>query len=157
MAVATWRSFCSSLRLASAVLSVLAWTWPIIVAFGQTIALFCNWAALAYVQHSLAEARARNISTVPKDNIFMTGYTLLKAWLPGSIYYCAVLWLFGTLIYWHVLHDIPAYAISIAAASIFVMYLIKCGINAPPIRVCLTRACLASERVRITFDGYNDF
>jgi hypothetical protein len=100
------------------------------------------------VQYSLAQARKHSISTVPKNNI-LTGYALFKAWLPGSIFYCGVLWLVGLLVYWHQLHDIAFYAIA-AAANIFVMYLIKCGIDAPSIRVCLTGACLAAERVRTT-------
>jgi serine/threonine protein kinase len=154
-----WRSITSEslmrLETVTAMILVVGGTltdspaWPIITAFGQTIALLCNWATFTYVQYSLVQARKSSISTVPKDNT-LTGYALFKSWLPGSIFYCTVLWLVGLLLYWHFLHDTAFYAIAAAAANIFVMYLIKCGIDAPPIRVCLTRACLAAERVRAT-------
>ena len=127
------------------------WAWPIFTAIGQTLAFACNWAALIFVQHSLTEASRRDITTVPKD-ISLTGLALFRTWLPGSAFYAMVVWLIGSLIYLHVLHDIAVYAISVVAINIFLLYLVKCGINASPIRVCITRACLAAERLRVTFN-----
>jgi hypothetical protein len=155
-----WRSISSEafmrLETVTAMILVLlgtlvdSWWWPILTAIGQMVALSCNWSTLAFVQHSMSAARARNLSTVPEDNMSMPGFVLFKTWLPGSLFYAAVVWLIGSLIYLRFLHDIPVYAISVAAINIFMFYIVKCGINAPPIRVCLTRACLAAERIRIT-------
>lgn len=156
---AGWRAIASEglMRLETVTAMVLVlignlvntWAWPILTAIGQTLALLCNWAALVYVQQSLAQARDRNISTVPRNDMTMTGYALFKSWLPGSLFYAAVVWLIGLLIYFEFLHDIPVYAISVVAINMF-LYLVKCGINAPQIRVCLTRACLAAERLRVS-------
>jgi serine/threonine protein kinase len=123
--------------------------WPIASAIGQTMSLFCNWAVVSFATKALAEARGHGISTVAQDDHAITGLDSFHEWVPSSLFYAAVVWLIGSLIYIQVLHDIPIYAISVAAVNIFLFYMIKCGIGAPTIRVAIARACLAAERVRV--------
>lgn len=52
------------------------------------------------------------------------------------------------LIYHGAFKDIYVYAMAVASINFFLFYVIKCGRGAAEIRVVLTRAMLASERLR---------
>ena len=46
------------------------------------------------------------------------------------------------------LNDLLFYALTMAALNVFLLYLAKCTISATEVRVALTRACFAAERLR---------
>lgn len=154
-----WRTFLAEffmrLETVTSMILVLAATlvearwWPIASAIGQTISLLCNWSVVSFARKAISTARAEGISTVAGDDHAITGLDSLAEWIPSSLFYTVVVWLIGSLIYIHVLHDIAVYAISVAAINIFLFYIIKCGIGAPTIRVAIARSCLCAERLRM--------
>ena len=75
----------------------------------------------------------------------MTGFA---EWTPSALFYAAVTWTIGLLIFRGALKDIYVYALSVASLNFFLFYLIKCGRGAAEIRVVLVRAMLAAERLR---------
>jgi hypothetical protein len=122
--------------------------WPICSALGQTLVFFCNAAAILFARRALADARRRRLTTVPPSDSKVTGMASFAEWTPTSLFYAVVVWVIGWLIYEGTLKDTWVYALSVASINFFLFYLIKCGAGAAEIRVVLSRATLAAERLR---------
>jgi protein kinase-like protein len=118
--------------------------WLFSVASGMALVTFCNAAVVGYARAALRQARAAGLSTVP-DRVY--GVEKYGSWLSGNLLYAAVLWTIAPLLYVGILHDTLVYMVAVMIANIPQMYLIKCGIEAVPIRTGLGRACLAAERL----------
>jgi hypothetical protein len=122
--------------------------WPLGVAAGQIVAAACNWAVLRFVTSAFAAARDRGLSAVPRDDRRITGLSGFTGWPPTSIFYAAAASVIGTLVYLGRLHDIWVYASAVIAINLVLFYAIKCGSRAGEVRVVVTRAVLAAERLR---------
>jgi hypothetical protein len=124
--------------------------WPIASAIGQTIIFFANLFIFRFAVKSLDAARIKGISTAGERGDRLPGLISYGEWVPASFFYAVVVWFFGALIYVHVLHDVGVYAVGVASVNLFLFYVIKCGgESGRDIRIALSRACNAAERVRI--------
>ena len=123
--------------------------WPIAAAIGQTCTVVCNFAVASFVGAALRQAQQAKVSTVPANNDEITGYFAFRSWWPSSLIYAAVTWAVALFIVHHKLRDETFYALVVVALNVGLFYFVKCGTNAPTIRVALTRACLAAERLRV--------
>jgi hypothetical protein len=122
--------------------------WPICSAIGQTLVFLCNGCALLFARRALADARERRLTTVPSSNNKVTGMASFAEWTPTSLFYAVIVWVIGLLIFAGTLKDTWVYALSVASINFFLFYLIKCGSGAAEVRVVLSRATLAAERLR---------
>jgi hypothetical protein len=122
--------------------------WPLSVAAGQVLAAACNWTVLRFVTSAFAAARRRELSAVPRDDRRITGLAGLTGWPPTSTLYAAAACVIGAGIYLGRLQDLWVYASSVIAINVVLFYAIKCGSRAAEVRVVLTRAVLAAERLR---------
>jgi serine/threonine protein kinase len=128
--------------------------WPIASAIGQTIIFFTNWEIYSFARTSIKKARDLRISTAGAQKTRLPGLISYGEWVPVSLFYAAIVWTMGSLIYVGVLHDIGMYAIGVASINIFVFYIVKCsGVSADDIRIALARAFTLAERVRIINDA----
>jgi hypothetical protein len=78
----------------------------------------------------------------------ITGVAAFSEWVPSSLFYAGVVSVIGMLIYLGKLHDEWMYALAVSAINFFLFYIIKCGKGASEVRVLLTRASFAGERLR---------
>ncbi|MFY1632805.1 hypothetical protein ACN27F_05850 [Solwaraspora sp. WMMB335] len=122
--------------------------WPINSAIGQTLSLFTNSATLLFARRALADARRRGLSTVPPSDARTTGLASFAEWTPSSLFYAGIVWAIGTAVYQGALQDVYVYALSVASINLFLFYMIKCGRGATEVRIVLTRATWAAERLR---------
>jgi hypothetical protein len=122
--------------------------WPIDTAIGQLLAAGCNWAVLRFVTGAFRAARARGLSAVPREDRAIPGLTPYTGWVPTSTFYAVACCVIATLIYLGRLRDEWMYASAVVAINLFLFYAIKCGSRAAEVRVVLTRAVLAAERLR---------
>lgn len=122
--------------------------WPLSVAAGQVVAAACNWTVLRFVTSAFGAARRRELSAVPRDDRRVTGLAGLTGWPPTSTLYAAAACVIGAGIYLGRLQDIWVYASSVIAINVVLFYAIKCGSRAAEVRIVLTRAVLAAERLR---------
>jgi hypothetical protein len=122
--------------------------WPINTAIGQVLAAACNWAVLRFATGAFGAARDRGLSTVPRDDRGITGLSPFSGWVPTSMFYAAAACAIATLLYLGKLHDEWMYAVAVIAINLVLVYAIKCGARAGEVRVVLTRAVLAAERLR---------
>jgi serine/threonine protein kinase len=123
--------------------------WPIAVIVGQTVILFGNIICAVFTDKTIRLARQAKVSTVPDPIIPITGFDLLTSWVSGSLFYAAVVWVVGLLIMNGTLLDVGFYASMTAAVNIGLLYVSRCGLNSPKIRVAMHRAIFAGERLRI--------
>lgn len=131
--------------------------WPVCSAIGQTLAFLCNATALLFARQAMAQARRRGLTTVPPTDNKVTGMTSFAEWTPSSLFYSTLVWIIGLLILQGALKDVWVYALSVAAINFFLFYLIKCGAGAAEVRIVLTRAMLAAERLRyLESRGHDD-
>lgn len=122
--------------------------WPIASAIGQTIIAFVNFTIFRFAVRSIDEARDLGISTAGVRGGRLPGLISYGEWVPAAIFYAVIVWVFGLLIYVHVLHDVGVYAVGVASINLFLFYVVKCGgESGRDIRIALSRACNAAERV----------
>jgi len=147
--------FMRTITLTSGVLVILitlyeARFWPIASAIGQTIIAFANLAIFRFAVKSIDEAREEGISTAGERGSRLAGLISFGEWVPAAFFWAAIVWFIGSLIYLGVLHDVGAYAVGVASTNLFLFYVVKCGgESGRDIRIALSRACNAAERVRI--------
>ncbi|KRV47282.1 hypothetical protein AQ490_07355 [Wenjunlia vitaminophila] len=121
--------------------------WPICTAIGILCIFLCNFTCLRFAREAVRQARRRGLSTVPSGRI--AGLEVFSNWAPTSGFYCISASTIGTLIYVGLVQDVYVYAAAVTAINIVLFYVIKCsGSSAADVRVALSRACLAAERVR---------
>ncbi|WP_091028066.1 protein kinase domain-containing protein [Glycomyces harbinensis] len=119
--------------------------WPLFSAIGITTLAVVNATCLMFARATFRSAREEQMSTVPAGEV--SSLEKFAPWVPTSCMYGAFVWTIGTLIMFGVLQDELLYASSVAFVNIGVFYIIKCGTEAPYVRVGLTRAILAAERL----------
>lgn len=119
--------------------------WPLFSAIGVTTITIVNAACLLFARDAVRRAREAGLSTVSGGEIA----TLEKfaSWVPTSGIYGVAVWSIGMLLMLEVLQDELVYASAVGLINIGVFYIIKCGTDAPYVRVGLTRAVLAAERL----------
>jgi serine/threonine protein kinase len=122
--------------------------WPINTAIGQGIVYLCNLCCFRFALTAITAAREKKLNTVPRDNTSTTGMASFSEWVPSSLFYAAAVAGIGSLIFFGKLHDIWIYALSVSAINFFLFYIIKCSLGAADVRILLTRAMLAAERLR---------
>lgn len=121
--------------------------WPICTAIGILSTALCNAACLVFARAAIAEARARQLGTVPQGRI--AGLDALYSWTLTAGFYSVACWGIGLSIYAGTAKDVYIYAGSVAAINVVIFYIARCsGSAADEVRTILTRACLASERLR---------
>jgi serine/threonine protein kinase len=123
--------------------------WPIAVIVGQTVIFFGNMICAVFTDRAIKVARQAKVSTVPDHSIPITGLDLLTSWVSGSLFYAVVVWVVGLLIMSGALLDVGFYASMTAAVNIGLLYISRCGLNSPKIRVAMHRAIFAGERLKI--------
>jgi hypothetical protein len=121
--------------------------WPIDTAIGQILVYLTNRSVLSFTTTALDRARAERLTSVPSTNA-ITGVSAFGAWVPTSLFYAAAASVIGTLIFLGRLHDEWMYALAVSAINFFVFYISKCGKGAAEVRVAITRAAFAGERLR---------
>ncbi|WP_264653332.1 protein kinase domain-containing protein [Actinoplanes cyaneus] len=84
------------------------------------------------------------ISTIPQR---IVGLEMYRPWTPSMLAYVLICLGFSLLINFHVLKDVIAYASVVAVVNIGLLTFTKCGTNADILRVGITRAFLAAERL----------
>ncbi|WP_157930810.1 protein kinase domain-containing protein [Glycomyces xiaoerkulensis] len=119
--------------------------WPLFSALGVTTVAVVNSTCLMFARDAVGRARREGLSTVSDGEIA----TLEKfaPWMPSSWIYSFAVWSIGSLLMVGVLEDELVYAFAVALVNIGVFYITKCGIEAPYVRVGLSRAILAAERI----------
>lgn len=120
--------------------------WPICTALGISYTFLTNYFCRTFARDAIRQANKHGLSTVPTEKI--PGLENFYQWVPTSALYCCVVWLVASLIYVGRLHDVVAYSSAVAIINVLLFYVIKCGLGVSPVRVGLSRACLAAERVR---------
>ncbi|MEV0136025.1 hypothetical protein AB0H83_47255 [Dactylosporangium sp. NPDC050688] len=75
------------------------------------------------------------------------GVALYAKWGTSMLVYVVIVCGFAVLINTGVLVDKPAYATVVVLLNVFLFAANKCGVNAEPVRIGLTRAYLAAERL----------
>lgn len=136
--------------LVTIVTLVQARLWPIASAVGQTIIFFVNLFVFRFAVKSIDEAREEDISTAGDRGSRLPGLISYGEWVPASFFWAVIVLIFGVLIYIHVLHDVGVYAFGVASANLYLFYVVKCGgESGRDIRIALSRACNAAERVRV--------
>jgi hypothetical protein len=120
------------------------WVWAIVI--GQTATFVGNVAIYRYVRGAL-DTGAQRLNTVPQPYEQIAGYDSVRSWVRGSLFEAGVCWSVGLLLAVHALQDVWLYASMIAALNIFLLYLVKCGLDAPEIRVALHRASFSARRL----------
>ena len=122
--------------------------WPIDSAIGQALVYLCNLCSFRFALTAINTARDKHLNTVPGNNTSTTGMSSFSEWVPSSLFYAVVVAGIGSLIFFGKLHDIWIYALSVSSINFFLFYIIKCSLGAAEIRILLTRAMLAAERLR---------
>lgn len=122
--------------------------WPVDSAIGQAVVYLCNLCSFRFARTAITLAREKGVSTVPRDNSSTTGMSSFRQWVPSSLFYAAGVAGIGSLIFFGELHDIWIYALTVSSINLVLFYIIKCGIGAAEVRILLTRAMLAAERLR---------
>jgi hypothetical protein len=122
--------------------------WPINTAIGQILVYLCNRSVLSFSMTTLARARTAKLTSVPSTNTAITGVAAFSEWVPSALFYAGVVSVIGTLIYLGKLHDEWMYALAVSSINFFLFYIIKCGKGAAEVRVLLTRAAFAGERLK---------
>ena len=120
------------------------WVWAVIL--GQALTFIGNLAAYTLVSRALEKGSTLS-NTVPSLYKQVAGYDSVRNWVRGSLFYAVVCAAVGTLIYIGELQDVWLYALMTAALNIFMLYLVKCGLDAPQLRVALHRASFAAKRL----------
>jgi hypothetical protein len=126
------------------------WIWAIVI--GQTLTFAGNLAVYTYVRGALRAGAAR-LNTVPPLFEQVAGYDSVRSWVRGSLFEAAVCWGVGILLSIGALHDVWLYASMIAALNIFLLYIVKCGLDAPLIRVSMHRASFSAARLTARTPG----
>jgi hypothetical protein len=119
--------------------------WPVLVAIGITFTFLCNFMVLPFARRAIRLAQQHKLSTVPDGED--AGLESFKPWTYSSLYYSIVVWSIAMPLTLGLLHDELVYALGAASINVVLFYIIKCGLQAGEVRVGLTRACLAAERL----------
>jgi serine/threonine protein kinase len=119
--------------------------WPLFSAIGVTSVAIVNTSCLLFARDAFRRAREAGLSTVPK--IDTTAMAKFAPWTPTSWFYSVPVWSIGTLLLLDRLQDELVYAIFVTTINIAMWYVIKCGIEAPYVRIALARSYLAAERL----------
>ncbi|MGK5684884.1 protein kinase domain-containing protein [Actinoplanes sp. URMC 104] len=147
-----WNAFFVALVVVPVNLLQPAW-WTFGSAAGLIDSLMVNFTgslfALSAVQHARTPTTGRadrrpQLSTVPQN---IPGLSMYRMWAPSMLAYVGIVLFFAVLINSNVLKDDLAYASVVSVLNITLFTGIKCGINAEPVRIGLTRAYLAAERL----------
>jgi hypothetical protein len=147
-----WNAFFVALVVIPINLIQPAW-WTFGSAVGLIDSLMVNFTgalfALVVVQQARTPAAGRTdrrprLSSVPQN---IPGLSMYRMWAPSMFAYVLIVLSFAVLINTGVLKDDLAYATVVSVLNITLFTGIKCGINAEPVRIGLTRAYLAAERL----------
>ncbi|WP_436535128.1 protein kinase domain-containing protein [Actinoplanes sp. HUAS TT8] len=147
-----WNAFFVALVVVPVNLLQPVW-WTTGSAVGLFDSLMVNFTgslfALVAVQEARTQAagrtdRRQQLSTVPQN---IPGLSMYRMWGPSMLSYVVIVIFFAVLINTEVLEDDLAYATVVSVLNIALFFGIKCGINAEPVRIGLTRAYLAAERL----------
>jgi serine/threonine protein kinase len=122
--------------------------WSVDAAIGQILVYFCNLSAFSFSMLALRRARAAKLATVPLEDSSIIGVSAFEEWVPSSLFYAVTVAAMGTLIFFDKLQDKWMYALGVSAINFFLFYIIKCGRGAADVRVLVTRASFAAERLR---------
>jgi serine/threonine protein kinase len=119
--------------------------WPLFTAIGVTTVATVNTGCLLFARDAIDRARERQLSTVPgRDTTAMEKFA---PWAPTSWMYAVPVWSIAILLLLDLLHDELVYAVFVTIINLAMWYVIKTGIEAPYVRVALTRSYLAAERL----------
>jgi len=126
--------------------------WTTAFAFALCDSLLVNIAGRGFslsvmkaVHRERREGATRiQLSTVPRR---IVGLEMYKVWAPSMFAYVIMTVGFALLINYKVLSDVIAYASVVAVVNIGLLAFTKCGTDANTIRIGLTRAYLAAERL----------
>ncbi|WUH94295.1 hypothetical protein OG900_31965 [Streptomyces sp. NBC_00433] len=124
--------------------------WTVASALGLTSAFFVNRSGYAYARSVVVSSDGALIAQDPGR---IPGLAMYRDWGPSMLVYVVVVWVFAVLINLHVLRDVPAYASVVSAINLALFYLLKCAIDAIPVRAALTRCYLAAERLHLGHPG----
>jgi hypothetical protein len=124
--------------------------WTLASALGITSAFFVNRSGYAYAKSVVESADGSLIASRPGD---IPGLAMYKAWGPSMLCYVLIVWMFAVFLNTYVLKDVLAYASVVSGINLALFYLLKCAIDATPVRVALTRCYLAAERLHLRSDG----
>ncbi|MBL0885522.1 protein kinase domain-containing protein [Myceligenerans indicum] len=119
--------------------------WPALTAIGLWTFCLAFWACLWFARDALRRARRIGLSTVPAGEIPTLGR--FEQWIPTLLLYASAVLVIGTLLMTGVLHDELAYAAFASVINIAIFYVKNAGTDAPLVRVGLSRAVLAAERL----------
>ena len=141
----------SILVLSATVLS--ADLWPLATAIGQVVTAFGNLAIVGYLHRSFQLAdnryRMRTGSLRRRRSSSVAGYGLISSWVNSSFVYALVCCGVCIGIYTGLLVDVWLYASIVAFVNIFLLFVVKCGLDGPRIRIALTKADVLAERGRL--------
>ncbi|MEU8817040.1 hypothetical protein [Actinoplanes sp. NPDC048796] len=105
------------------------------------------------VELSRETARADGVpanATIPPRIVGLEKY---RVWTPSMLAYCLICLGFTIMIYFGVLQDVIAYATVVAVVNVGLLTFTKCGTDADTVRIGLTRAYLAAERLARKVDA----
>jgi hypothetical protein len=122
--------------------------WSIDAAIGQIVVYLCNLSVFSFSMLALRKAREAKLATVPVDDISITGVSAFKDWVPSSLFYAVTVAGIGSLLFFGKLQDEWMYATGVSSINFFLFYIIKSGRGAADVRVLVTRATFAAERLR---------
>jgi hypothetical protein len=130
--------------------------WPLATAVGQVGIAFGNLAVVEYLHRAYEVARNRplgpsdvSVWSPQRANTQITGNDLVSGWVISSFVYTAVCVAVCVGIYTHKLVDVWLYACIVGFVNLFLLFVKKCGLDGPRIRIALTRADVAAERVSL--------
>lgn len=137
--------------------------WPALWAIGGAVGLInCylvnRWGS-DFVRSSVNRARHIHLSTVPSADREIAGVRMYDSWAPSMAVYAFIVIIFATLIELRLLQDVVAYAAVVFIVNVGLLYLVKCAIKSDPVRIAITRAYLAAERIQRlrAHDEYNSW
>jgi hypothetical protein len=119
--------------------------WPLFTQVGiftmAVIISVCLW----FAGDAYRSARGAGLSTVPSAATVSRGR--LVAWQPILLLYCVPILVIGTLLQFDLLEDELVYACFVSLINIAIFYFKSAGTDAPYVRMELSRAFLAAERL----------
>ncbi|TXR56309.1 hypothetical protein [Quadrisphaera setariae] len=122
--------------------------WPQAVVAGQVFVFVCNVAVATFLRATFRAARVAELSTVPSDESQITGWYSFRRWWPSSLVYALVTALVAYFLLTERWQDRDFYTTVVAGLNVVLFYFVKCGLDAPIVRIAITRGCLAAERLR---------
>lgn len=125
-------------------------SWPIALAIGVTSGFLCNTACQAFVRAAMDEARDNELSTVPREKELETpGSGRLTEWMQTTLLYSSVVWVIGSLLVVGLAKDLFVYAGLVTLLHIDLCVRSLSGATAREVRIVMTRAVLAAERMKV--------